>query len=356
MIGTPFAGRNRTELESMVGYFINPLALRLDLSGDPTFSELVSRARETTLEAFAHADVPYESVVREVNPERDLSQTPVFQAMVVFHNPAWQTERPKFEPQGIRCTEISHEKGWSKFDVLLGMSERTTGLNTTWEYSTELFKPATVQRMSEHFRALAESAAGSSPDRRVSRLSMLSETERAKVLVSWNAHAEPLSAARIDQGAVRGAGRAIAGRSRRVLRRQAAHLRRAEPPREPHRRLLRERGVGPGTFVGILMEKSLDLVPAVLGVVKAGGAYIPLDPLYPADRIGFMVADAKPKLLLTQSKHLGTALDDRGLGVAVDAPGVLDGFSDENPATVAAATTSRTSSTRAARPASRRAR
>jgi hypothetical protein len=191
VIGTPFAGRNRTELESVVGYFINPLALRLDLSGDPTFGELVQRARETTLEAFAHADVPYETVVRVTNPQRDLSQTPVFQAMMVFHNPDWQTQRPKFEPEGLRCVEITHEKGWSKFDVLLGMSERTTGLNTTWEYSTELFTPAAVQRMMEHFRTLAESA-GASPERRLSRLSMLSEAERAKALFSWNGHSAPL--------------------------------------------------------------------------------------------------------------------------------------------------------------------
>ena len=152
----------------MVGYFINPLALRLDLSGDPTFSELLGRARETVLEGFAHADVPYEDVVRATRPQRDLSQTPVFQAMMVLHNPAWQTQRPKFEPEGIRCVEITHEKGWSKFDLLLGMSERTTGLNTTWEYSTELFRPSTIERMMEHFRALVESA-GAAPDRPISR-------------------------------------------------------------------------------------------------------------------------------------------------------------------------------------------
>src|SRR5204863_9721458 len=116
VVGTPFAGRNRTELESMVGYFINPLALRIDLSGDPTFDELVVRARETTLEAFAHADVPYEMVVRASSPERDMSQTPVFQAMMVLHNPDWQTARPTFEPEGIRAIELPHEKGWSKFD------------------------------------------------------------------------------------------------------------------------------------------------------------------------------------------------------------------------------------------------
>jgi amino acid adenylation domain-containing protein len=334
VVGTPFAGRNRTELESMVGYFINPLALRLDLSGDPTFSELLSRVRETTLEAFAHADVPYESVVRATNPQRDLSQTPVFQAMMVFHNPAWQTERPKFEPEGIRCAEISHEKGWAKFDVLVGMSERTTGLNTTWEYSTELFKPSTVHRMMEHYRTLVESA-GANPDRPISRLSMLSESERAKVLVSWNAHADPLPerdsikqlfeeqvARTPDADAVIfGDGRLTFDELNRRANRIAA--------------LLRDRGVGPGTLVGILMEKSLDLVPAVLGVVKAGGAYIPLDPMYPSDRIEFMVADADPKLVLTHEKHL-TALPGTGAAMlALDAPGVLNGTSDQNPPTVA---------------------
>jgi amino acid adenylation domain-containing protein len=334
VVGTPFAGRNRTELESMVGYFINPLALRLDVSGNPTFRELVSRARETTLDAFAHADVPYENVVREINPERDLSQTPVFQTMVVFHNPAWQTQRPKFEPKGIRCAEISHPKGWAKFDLLLGMSERTTGLNTTWEYSTELFKPSTVQRMTEHFRALAESA-GASPDRRIAQLSMLSETERAKVLFSWNAHAEPLPqretikelfeeqvARTPDAPAVSFAGEQLTFDE---LNRRANKV----------ARLLQERGVGPGTFVGVLMEKSLDLVAAVLGVVKSGGAYIPLDPLYPADRIEFMVGDAEPALLLTEQKHLGIELGSAAPRIAVDTPGVLDPYDDADLPTVA---------------------
>jgi amino acid adenylation domain-containing protein len=332
VIGTPFANRNRAELDSVVGYFINPLALRLDLSGNPTFRELVARARETTLEAFANGDVPYENVVREVNPERDLSQTPVFQAMVVFHNPAWQTQRPKFEPAGIRCTEISHEKGWSKFDLLLGMSERTSGLNTTWEYSTELFRPSTVARMAEHFRALAETA-GSSPDRRLSRLSMLSETERAKVLVSWNAHPrlpqrESIKELFEEQAARTPAAAAVSFGGRQLsfdeLNRRANRI----------AWRLRGQGVGPGTFVGILMEKTLDLVPAVLGVLKAGGAYIPLDPLYPADRIEFMVADAEPRLILTQVAHLGSA-EKSDRWIAVDAPGALDGLPEEDPPTVA---------------------
>jgi amino acid adenylation domain-containing protein len=334
VIGTPFAARNRTELESMVGYFINPLALRLDLSGDPTFMELLGRARETTLEAFAHADVPYESVVRATNPQRDLSQTPVFQAMMVFHNPAWQSERPKFEPEGIRCVEISHEKGWSKFDVLLGMSERTTGLNTTWEYSTELFAPATVTRMTEHFRTLAESA-GSGPDRPISRLSMLPDGERAQLLNSRGANREPLPQRETikelfeEQAARAPNASAVVFDGERLtfdeLNRRANRI----------AWLLRDRGVGAGDLVGILMEKSLDLVPAVLGVVKSGAAYVPLDPTYPGERIGFMVSDAQPSLLLTQERHLQTSPDEVGVRLAVDAPGALEGFPEQNPPSVA---------------------
>ncbi len=330
VIGTPFAGRNRTELESMVGYFINPLALRLDLSGDPTFSELLGRARETVLEGFAHADVPYEDVVRATRPQRDLSQTPVFQAMMVLHNPAWQTQRPKFEPEGIRCVEITHEKGWSKFDLLLGMSERTTGLNTTWEYSTELFRPNTIERMMEHFRTLVESA-GASPERPISKLSMLSQGERGQMVRAWNTPSAPLpqteSIKELFEAQVAKTPEAPA------VSFQGTTISYAELNRRANRVawMLRERGAAPGDLIGILMEKSLDLLPAVLGVVKSGAAYVPIDPLYPPDRIEFMVSDASPKLLLTQLKHVEVAPLGAEQVVALDAPGALDGFAESDP-------------------------
>src|SRR5436305_6095336 len=171
------------------------------------------------------------------------------------------------------------------------MSERTTGLNTTWEYSTELFKPATIQRMTEHFRALCDSAA-SSPDRPLSRLSMLSEAERAKVVVSWNAHPQPLPAEESIKDLFEAQVARTPDAPAVVFARETLTF--AELNRRANRIawMLRDRGVGPGTFVGILMEKCIDLVPAVLGVVKSGGAYIPLDPMYPADRIEFMVLGA----------------------------------------------------------------
>jgi amino acid adenylation domain-containing protein len=339
VIGTPFAGRNRTELESMVGYFINPLALRVDLSGDPTFSELLVRARETTLEAFEHADVPYETVVRATNPERDLSQTPVFQAMIVYHNPAWQDNRPRFEPAGIRCTEISHQKGWSKFDVLLGVSERKVGMNSTWEYSTELFKPATVQRMMEHFRTLAESAA-TGADRRLSQLSMLSESERAKVLVSWNGYPEaPASAPSAASASIKelfeaqvkltpDAEAVVLGEERMTF---------SELNRRANRiaSLLRSRGVAPGKLVGILMQKSTDLVATLLAVMKAGGAYVPLDPMYPADRLEFMLADSMPDVLVTHGVVQGSLPQTQAAVITLDTPGALEGASEEDPPTTA---------------------
>jgi amino acid adenylation domain-containing protein len=334
VIGTPFAGRNRTELQSMVGYFINPLALRLDLSGDPTFAELLARARQTTVEAFAHADIPYETVVRAINPQRDMSQTPVFQAMLVFHNPAWQTERPKFEPEGIRCAEISHERGWSKFDLLVGSSERTTGMNTTWEYSTELFTDATVKRMMEHFRTLAESA-GASPHRRLSQLSMLSEAERAKVVVAWNAKPAKVPDAPIFKDLFEARVKERPDAAAVVVGDHSLTYGQLNRRSNQVAWLLRERGVRPETLVGVLMEKSPDLIPAVLGVLKAGGAYIPLDPQYPADRVEFMVQDAQPKLVLTQEKHLAGAPSGQHELIALDAPGSLDGWPEENPPTVA---------------------
>ena len=303
VIGTPFAGRHRSELESMLGYFINPLALRLDVSGDPTFRELLDRARETTLSAFAHADVPYEMVVRATTPERDLSQTPVFQVMMVLHNPEWERTRPKFEPKGVTATELVHEKGWAKFDLLLGMSQRPGGLNTTWEYSTELFDVATGSRIAGHFEKLLESIV-EDPDRPVSALPMLLDEERRLILSQWSRAPSTFPRDRLvkdlfeDWAARTPDADAVVFDGSRLSYRELNE----RSNRLAHR--LRRLGVTPGQLVGIYMGKSLDLVTAVLGVIKAGGAYLPLDPLYPADRIAFMLEDARPAVIIAYPDDL----------------------------------------------------
>ena len=299
VVGTPFAGRDRIELEPLIGPFLNPLALRMDLSGDPTFAELLQRARATAIEAFANAAAPYELVVRAASPERDLSQTPVFQAMLVLHDPGWARRRPRFEPAGIRTTELTYEKGFAKFDLLLGASERPTGLNTTWEYSTDLFEAATVRRMMEHFRALAASATGE-PERRLSRLSLLSPAERATVL-RWSAPTDELP----ESGTAKELFEAQAARTPTAT--AVVHgderVDYAELDRAANRiaARLRAEGIGPGALVGVALERSVELVSSVLGVLKAGAAYVPLDPLYPAARLAAMVADAQPRALLVST-------------------------------------------------------
>jgi hypothetical protein len=332
VVGTPFAGRNRTEFEQMIGYFINPLALRLDLSGDPSFDELLGRTRQTVLDAFANADLPFETVVRETNPTRDLSQTPVFQAMIVLHNPAWETARPTFEPRGITATELTHEKPWSKFDLLLGMSERRYGLNTTWEYSTELFSASTVERMMTHFANLAASVVAD-PTKPLRSLSMLSPDERTQV-IGWSGKPRAGFPSESIKELIEAQAQRTPTADAVVL--DGERLTFDELNRRANRLAwrLKEAGVGPGVRVGVMMHKSLELVPAVLAVMKAGGAYIPLDPNYPADRLEFMLEDARPTVVLTHPDGgVESGLDDC-LRIVID-ESLLDEGRDEDPPTVA---------------------
>ena len=334
VIGTPFAGRNRREIEAMIGYFINPLALRLDVGGDPSFRELVRRARETTLGAFQHGDVPYEMVVRATSPERDLSQTPVFQVMMVLHNPEWERRRPTFQPRGTTATELVYQKGFAKFDLLLGMSQRPNGLNTTWEYSTELFEPETAARISAHFERLIESIVAD-PDRPISKLPMLLDSERREIVSGWSGAPAAVGGGRTVKELFESKAAELPDADALVFegdRLSFAELN-ARSNRLAHR--LRRLGVGPGTLVGIYLEKKLELVVSVLGVMKAGGAYVPLDPMYPEDRIEFMLADAAPGVLVTDPHLMGRLEVPDGVAVFSDWPS-LEQENAENPETTAA--------------------
>jgi amino acid adenylation domain-containing protein len=314
VMGTPFAGRNRSELESMIGYFINPLALRVDVSGDPTYRELLQRTRETTLGAFEHADVPYEMVVRATTPERDLSQTPVFQVMMVLHNPDWERQRPKFEPRGVTATEIVHEKGWAKFDLLLGMSQRATGLNTTWEYSTELFDDDTAKRIARHFEKLLESIVDD-PDLPISRLPMLLEDEREVILTSWAKAPAQFPQDLLVKDLFEAWAKRTPDAAAVVFEDSRLTYRELDERANRLAHRLRDLGVRPGHLVGIYMAKSLDLVTAVLAVMKSGGAFVPLDPMYPADRIEFMLEDARPTVIVADGGGVAplNRLDDVAL-------------------------------------------
>jgi non-ribosomal peptide synthetase component F len=279
-----------------MGVFINMLVMRTDLQGDPGFRELLKRVREITLEAQEHQDVPFEYVVRELHPEREHGQNPLFQILLMLE-PSLPTH-----PSGWTLTHLDIDPGISKFDLSLILEDWPEGLSGRFEYSTDLFDEATIARMVGHWQTLLESIVNH-PEQRLSQLSLLTGQERHQLLVEWNATRMPYPSDRCVH---------------QVFEEQAAHHpdtvalllgdeqmtygelnRRANQVAHSLRRL----GVGPEVMVGLGMERSFDLVVSLLGILKAGGAYLPLDLAYPKERLAFMLEDTQAPVLLTQA-HL----------------------------------------------------
>ncbi len=295
LIGTPDANRGRPETEGLIGFFVNTLALRADVSGNPGFRELLRRVRETTLAAYAHRDLPFERLVEDLQPERDTSRQPLFQVAFVLQN----APLPALELPGLELTLLDVDTGTAKFDLTLSLSEAEDGLAASIEYSTDLFEDATIGRMLGHLRTLLEGAARD-PDRRIGELPILSPAERHALLRVWNdprvdLPAEPCLHRLFEAQAARrpGAAAASLGDDRLTYRELNERANRLA-------RCLRRRGVGPEVLVGLCMDRSLDMLVAILAILKAGGAYVPLDPAYPRERQGFILDDARAGLLVTQ--------------------------------------------------------
>jgi amino acid adenylation domain-containing protein len=297
VIGTPVAGRTRAETEALIGCFINTLALRSDLSGAPTVRELIQRVRDRALQAFEHQDLPFEKLVEELHPDRNLSLSPLFQTMFVLQNaPLGALELP-----GLKLEPLEVQRAIAKFDLTLELIETAEGLQGTFEYNAQLFDETTIARMAAHWRrVLAEMVA--QPDRRLAELALLTQAERRQQLVEWNATAAPIDDARpvhvrfAEQAArTPDAAAVIVGEERLSY----AELNRRANQLAHH---LRGLGVGPETRVGIFMERSFELTIGLLGALKAGAAYIPLDPSYPAERLQFMLSDAQAPLVITHAR------------------------------------------------------
>ena len=298
VVGTPIAGRTRAETEGLIGCFVNTLALRTDLSGDPTFLEVLARVRETALGAYAHQELPFERLVEELHPERDTSQAPLFNVMFVLQNVP-RTER---RLHGLTMRHIELDKGTSKFDLSLGLAEKAGGLRGVLSYSTDLFDRRTIDRLVSQYQTLL-AAVAAAPDRRLSELSPVSAADRRMMLHDWNDSrrdwVEPdacLHTLVARQAAMTPEAVAVVE--------GAGQLTYAELDRRAERlaRRLREMGVAPDVRVAVCLERSSHLVVALLGVLRAGGAYVPLDPAYPPERLEFMLRDSGALLLLTQQR------------------------------------------------------
>ncbi|MBA3530781.1 MAG: amino acid adenylation domain-containing protein, partial [Ardenticatenales bacterium] len=297
VVGTPIANRNQVEIEGLIGFFVNTLALPLDLAGNPSFRQLLARVREETLGAYAHQELPFEKLVEVLQPERDLSRTPLFQVMFSFES-APIALPPASSGLTVERLEVSNEIA-AKFDFTLSLEEGEQGLSGAWAYSTDLFEAATIERMQSHFERLLASIAADL-DQPISALSLLAEEERHTILGVWNESHQPYpldesfpalfeaQVARTPEAtALRYEGETLNYRDLNERINRLAHR-------------LREAGVGPEALVALCLERSVEMVVGILALLKAGGAYLPLDPTTPTERLAFMLADSQAPLLLTQ--------------------------------------------------------
>jgi amino acid adenylation domain-containing protein len=313
LIGTPIAGRHRLELEDLIGLFVNTLVIRTDLTGEPGFRDLLRRVRPTALEAYANQDMPFEKLVEELNPQRNLSVTPLFQVLFQLQN----APMPPARIAGLTITPIQVDAGFSQVDLSLTMWEEEGIMKGTFEYSTDLFETSTIRRMIGHFQTLLDGIIDDG-NQKISRLPMLTEGEAHQLLKEWNdTDCDYPAAACIYQlfettGEKHGHEVAVIFDKRQMtyseLNHQANRL----------ARYLQRFGVNAGTLAGICLDNCLELVVGIMAILKAGGGYIPMDPAYPDQRLQTILWEASPSVLLTQAGYLSRFSTYEGHTLCID--------------------------------------
>ncbi|MCW7947452.1 hypothetical protein AAW14_37455, partial [Streptomyces hygroscopicus] len=316
-IGSPNAGRTDETLNDLVGFFLNTLVVRTDLSGDPTFHTVLGRVRERSLEAFAHQDVPFERLVEELAPNRSMARHALFQTMLTLQN----TEDAVLELPGLRVEPMPAGAALARFDLDVIVAEKfdergaPAGMGGSVTAAADLFDAESAERLVARLVQVLDQLTGD-PQLRLSAVDVLGAAERERMLVEWNAtdaEVSSWSVAELFEAQVVRAPEAVA------VVAEGAEVPYAELDARANRlaRLLVSRGVGPESVVGVCLERGVELMVALLAVAKAGGAYMPIDPAYPADRIGYMLEDAGPVAVLASS---GTASLVPGSAVVLDAP------------------------------------
>ncbi|MFL6254670.1 MAG: amino acid adenylation domain-containing protein, partial [Pyrinomonadaceae bacterium] len=315
VVGTPIAGRTSEETEALIGFFVNTLALRTDLSGNPTVPELLERVKRTALEAYAHQEVPFEKLVEELQPERDLSRNAIFQVMFVMQTaPVGEMRLAGLEASPVEATNET-----AKFDLLLSVAETDGGeVCGLMEYDVDLYEPATVERMLRHWARLLEGLCAEGGERRVGELEALGADERERALVEWNRTEQPYERQRCIHQLMEGA--AVEHAELSAVEDEGARLSYAELNARSNRLAhhLRRLGVGPEVRVGLFMERSAEIVVGMMGILKAGGAYVPVDPEYPRARVEFLLADAEMDVIVSQQSLVERLPEGRARIVCLD--------------------------------------
>ncbi|MBA3354610.1 MAG: amino acid adenylation domain-containing protein [Pyrinomonadaceae bacterium] len=299
IVGAEVAGRTRDEIEKLIGVFVNHLVVRTDLSGDPSFRELLRRVREVTLGAYEHQDLPFEKLIDELQPERSLSHTPVFQVSFALQDAPPQDLKSSIS----NANHLEGDSAVAHFDLAVKIIEEAEELSCVFEYNTDLFAAATIARMLGHFQVLVE-AIIANPEQQLSALPILTEAERYQLLVEWNdtkadyPHEQCIH--ELFEAQVERTPEAIAA----VFEKEQLTFGELNSRANQLAHYLRKRGVGVEVPVGICMERSTEMLVGLLGILKVGAAYVPLDPVYPQERLRFMLVDAAVPVLLTQRRLL----------------------------------------------------
>jgi amino acid adenylation domain-containing protein len=311
LIGSPVAGRNRAEVEGLIGFFVNTVVLRGDLSGNPTFNDVIARVKKSATGAYANQELPFELLVDELKPERTLTQTPLFQIAFALQ----QTQARTFQLGAVRGELLAFDSGTAKFDLALSMEESADGIAGALEYNSDLFDAATIARMAVHFEQLLTRVAAD-PSQPLSAVELLTAEERQRMLVEWNDTARPLPDVTVidlfrEQVRVRPEAEALSFEGA-VLTYAALAVRVDALAAE-----LRARGAAPEVLIAIRMERGIDAIVAVLAVLASGAAYLPIDPSLPEERTRFILDDARPLLAIRggleiQPVHVASAQQEQG--------------------------------------------
>jgi surfactin family lipopeptide synthetase A len=321
LVGSNTAGRRHAGSEKLLGYFLNTVPLRADLSGDPTFRELLERVRGVTLEALSHEEVPLDRLVAELQPERDPKRNPLFQILFSLEPPL----SPVAPEWDLTCIEV--ETGATKFELCMVLDDRPEGLLCRLIYNTALFDAGVVEGMAGHWKMLLESIA-TDPARHISDFPLLTPAEREQILVEWNDTALPYTPVPVHELFHAAAQEKL---HTTAVRCGSQELTYGELDQRATRlaALLRTMGVGPNVPVALCLDRSAEMVVGILAVLKAGGAYVPLDPTNPRQRLELILDDCRPKVLLTQQNSVGARMSVKVPTIFVDAasPETLDGLS-----------------------------
>ncbi|MBD2665598.1 amino acid adenylation domain protein [Richelia sinica FACHB-800] len=299
IVGTPIANRNRAEIEGLIGFFVNTLVLRTNLDHNPSFRELLQQVKQVTLGAYAHQDLPFETLVETIQPGRDLSHSPLFQVMFVLQNtPAEDIELPELNLEILKA-----EKHTTKFDLTLSLTETEVGLKGDLEYNTDIFNADRITRMIGHFQVLLEGIVNN-PQQHLSELPLLTTSEQHQLLIEWNNtetdYPQNQCIHQLFEAQVEKTPDAVAV----VFENEQLTYWELNAKANQLAQYLQKLGVGPEVLVGICVKRSLEMIIGLLAILKAGGVYLPLDPNYPTQRLAFMLEDAQIKILLTQAQLL----------------------------------------------------